>query len=217
MSTNRINRDEILRLIEDARSEGRPKEVLKRLQWFLTFSENNSISKVCKQYNISRSTFYRWAQRFDRNDLSSLETQSKGFPQTLSDSNVSPITDVLADTSDREVPVGPSEKPEISLKAKPIHAVIVLSVAINIALSIFLGSGMATAGEKEVTPEPVVEVVEAEAEQETCSPQKTVYVPVPAEPEQPSKTLITEEQKLHLKNCKPGANGEMTCSISARP
>ncbi|MFH1670177.1 MAG: helix-turn-helix domain-containing protein, partial [Patescibacteria group bacterium] len=67
------SRGTLLKLIERALDEGRPKEVAERLQWFLFYSEQRAVSAVCRHFNIARSTFYRWHGRFDPDDLSSLE------------------------------------------------------------------------------------------------------------------------------------------------
>ena len=48
-----------------------------RLTCIAAFTENNhSVSDVCAQFNIARSTFHRWIKRFDPNDLSTLEEQA---------------------------------------------------------------------------------------------------------------------------------------------
>lgn len=48
-----------------------------RLTWIAAFAANNhSVSEVCAQFNIARSTFHRWIKRFDPEDLSTLEEQT---------------------------------------------------------------------------------------------------------------------------------------------
>src|SRR4051812_33207311 len=44
-----------------------------RLQWFLHFTRCRSVSETCQRFQIARTTFYRWARRFDPADLSTLE------------------------------------------------------------------------------------------------------------------------------------------------
>ncbi|MDP7454627.1 MAG: helix-turn-helix domain-containing protein, partial [Candidatus Peribacteraceae bacterium] len=66
------SRGTILKLIERSLDEGRDKEVVERLQWFLHYSTHGSVSKTCKEFGIARSTFYRWLNRFDINDFSAL-------------------------------------------------------------------------------------------------------------------------------------------------
>jgi len=83
MNHDRISSEEIVRLLEVAKERGYSFVVLERLNWFLKFAENKSISAVCDHFKISRSTFYRWARRFDAKDLNSLEDQPKSFPDNL--------------------------------------------------------------------------------------------------------------------------------------
>src|SRR4051794_22561659 len=52
---------------------GCPPEVGERLRWFLHFAEHGSVSATCRQFGIARTTFYRWARRFDPSDLRTLE------------------------------------------------------------------------------------------------------------------------------------------------
>ena len=53
------------------------KKAQQRLKWFdwhRTHGEN--VSKTCRHFGISRSTFYLWWKRFNRQDLTSLEDRS---------------------------------------------------------------------------------------------------------------------------------------------
>ncbi len=70
------SRGTILKLIEQSLDEGREKQVIERLQWFLHYSTHGSVSKTCKEFEIARSTFYRWLNRFDINDFSKLTDNS---------------------------------------------------------------------------------------------------------------------------------------------
>ena len=48
-----------------------------RLQWMLFYFFNGrNAARTCRHYDISRQTFYRWKQRFDRHDLATLEGRS---------------------------------------------------------------------------------------------------------------------------------------------
>ena len=48
-----------------------------RLQWMLFYFFNGrSAARTCRHFGISRQTFYRWKQRFDHYDLSTLEERS---------------------------------------------------------------------------------------------------------------------------------------------
>ncbi len=62
------SRGTLLKLIERSLDEGRDKDVIERLQWFLHYSTHGSVSKTCKEFGIARSTFYRWINRFDINN-----------------------------------------------------------------------------------------------------------------------------------------------------
>ncbi|MBU2213045.1 helix-turn-helix domain-containing protein, partial [Patescibacteria group bacterium] len=66
------SRGTLLKLIERALDEGQPKEVAQRLQWLLNYCDHQSVSAVCRHFKIARSTFYRWYDRFDPKDLSTL-------------------------------------------------------------------------------------------------------------------------------------------------
>jgi len=48
-----------------------------RLQWMLFYFFNaRNAARTCRHFGISRQTFYRWKQRFDRHDLRTLEGHS---------------------------------------------------------------------------------------------------------------------------------------------
>jgi hypothetical protein len=56
-----------------AQAHAYPAEVRERLEWFVHFDECRSISETCRRFAVARTTFYRWARRFDAKDLSTLE------------------------------------------------------------------------------------------------------------------------------------------------
>lgn len=58
-------------------AEFEPAIFRERIKWFLYFSKCNSVSKTCKEYGIARTTFYRWAKRFDPENLSTLLDRPK--------------------------------------------------------------------------------------------------------------------------------------------
>ncbi len=77
-------------LIARAQREGLDSSVIDRLNVILHFAEQrHSISETCRQFGISRSTFHRWMDRFDPEDLSSLADKSHE-PQTLRTSAIAP-------------------------------------------------------------------------------------------------------------------------------
>lgn len=60
-----------------------------RLAWIVHFlTHDHSITDTCLEFGISRSTFCRWLERFNPDDLTSLEERSHE-PQTLRQSAVS--------------------------------------------------------------------------------------------------------------------------------
>lgn len=51
---------------------------IQKLKWFLYALEHEgNVSLTCRHFGISRSTFLRWANRFDATDIRSLEEESR--------------------------------------------------------------------------------------------------------------------------------------------
>jgi len=64
-------------LLARAEREQLDATIIDRLKVILHFARNqHSISETCNQYNISRSTFHRWMERFNPSDLSTLADKS---------------------------------------------------------------------------------------------------------------------------------------------
>jgi hypothetical protein len=63
-------------------------EVTERLRWFLYFHFSGSVGATCRHFGIARTTFYRWAQRFDPTSLRSLENS----PNLLSHKEPASVT-----------------------------------------------------------------------------------------------------------------------------
>ena len=91
MSVNNTPSPEQLNnLLARARSENLDAVIIQRLQVILHFAEHQySISETCRQFGISRSTFHRWMERFDANDLSTLADKSHE-PLTFRQSAIEP-------------------------------------------------------------------------------------------------------------------------------
>lgn len=53
------------------------KEAKKRLQWMDHYHKHGNARFTCRYFGISPQTFYRWKNRFDRYDLTTLEEQSR--------------------------------------------------------------------------------------------------------------------------------------------
>lgn len=53
------------------------KQAKLRLKWFDYYRKYQNVALVCRYFGISRKTFYKWHQRYDPNNLSTLEDQDK--------------------------------------------------------------------------------------------------------------------------------------------
>lgn len=72
-----ITPEELRNLQQRALALGLGADVQQKLQWFLYYLEGGeSVAATCAEFGISRSTFYRWVQRFDPNDITTLEERS---------------------------------------------------------------------------------------------------------------------------------------------
>ncbi|MDD5025826.1 MAG: hypothetical protein PHH13_00450, partial [Candidatus Peribacteraceae bacterium] len=67
-----LSTGDILKLQHRALAEGCGMEVLERLRWFQHLAEYGCVSTTCREFKIARSTLYRWIERFDPSDLTSL-------------------------------------------------------------------------------------------------------------------------------------------------
>lgn len=52
------------------------KEARKRIKWFDYYHVCGNVSKTCRYFGIPRKTFYKWQERYDPNNLGTLENQS---------------------------------------------------------------------------------------------------------------------------------------------
>jgi transposase-like protein len=69
---------ELTHLIEDAMSGGLHPSVIQRLSVLRYFVQYRpTVSELCRHFGISRSTFHRWIERFDSNDVLSLQDRSQ--------------------------------------------------------------------------------------------------------------------------------------------
>lgn len=69
--------EQIKILLTRAQREGMDPSVTERLSVILHFAEHHySISETCRQFGISRSTFHRWMERFNPDDLTTLADKS---------------------------------------------------------------------------------------------------------------------------------------------
>jgi hypothetical protein len=78
MRSFRAKRQEVSNMLRHAESFGLSKEAKQRLHWFAyALAHEGNISLTCRYFGISRSTFLRWAKRFNSRDPQSLEEHSR--------------------------------------------------------------------------------------------------------------------------------------------
>lgn len=83
---------DVKRLLRNAEELELCHEAVQRLKWFQYALEHDSnVSLTCRHFGISRSTFLRWADRFDARDIRSLEEQSRR-PLTVRTPETNPAT-----------------------------------------------------------------------------------------------------------------------------
>ncbi len=71
-------RQDITNLLQHAESIGLSRDARRRLAWFsYALSHDGNISLTCRYFGISRSTFLRWARRFDPRRPETLEEHSR--------------------------------------------------------------------------------------------------------------------------------------------
>jgi transposase-like protein len=109
-------------LLTRAVREGMDQSVQKKLQVILHFAEHAySISETCRQFQMSRSTFHRWMERFDPEDLSTLEDKFQsplGGRQSVVDAKT---TELIRLYRTRDPQVGKERLAEIFLKEHALH------------------------------------------------------------------------------------------------
>lgn len=59
------------------RLSGLSKEAKQRVQWFDYYRKHKNVSLVCRYFGISRKTFYKWKERYDPQNLISLEDRDR--------------------------------------------------------------------------------------------------------------------------------------------
>lgn len=78
MKSLKSSRRQIERLIEQSDELHVSKNVKMRLKWLLYFCKHGeNVSLTCRYFGIARTTFLRWAHRFDLNDISSIEDETR--------------------------------------------------------------------------------------------------------------------------------------------
>ncbi len=83
MFRSSVRLQDIRRLLRQAGELELSAASIQRLKWFLYAAEHEgNVSLTCRHFGISRSTFLRWAERFDATDSATLTDNSKR-PKTL--------------------------------------------------------------------------------------------------------------------------------------
>jgi len=97
-------------LLESIEAQQLSEPARQRLMWIAEFVMNgNSISETCARLGIARSTFHRWLDRFDPEDLSSLEERAHD-PLTVRNSSVPAETVMKIRTYREKFPLMGKEK-----------------------------------------------------------------------------------------------------------
>lgn len=69
---------DVRRLLRSAEEHELSADAVQRLKWFqYNLLHGDNVSLTCRHFGISRSTFTRWAERFDPSDVRSLEECSR--------------------------------------------------------------------------------------------------------------------------------------------
>lgn len=78
MSARDTRLADVRRLLKQAVELELSAGAVQRLKWFLyTLEHDNNVSLACRHFGIARSTFMRWWNRFDAQNVSSLEETSR--------------------------------------------------------------------------------------------------------------------------------------------
>lgn len=78
MSRTPLRLQDVRRLLRSSVELELSQGAVQRLKWFLYCLEHgDNVSLTCRHFGISRSTYLRWAERFDATNLRSLEESSR--------------------------------------------------------------------------------------------------------------------------------------------
>lgn len=83
-----IRAADVGRLLQRSRELELSASAVQKLKWFaFALEHNGNVSLACRHFGIARSTFMRWAERFDPRDPLSLEEESRR-PHTVRSSEI---------------------------------------------------------------------------------------------------------------------------------
>lgn len=92
------------------------KEATKRLQWFTWhYQHGNNIRLTCRHFGIHHTTFYKWQNAYDPNNLRTLESGSKR-PHKFRESKIPTRTQDLISGLRKEYPAWSKYKLKVMLK-----------------------------------------------------------------------------------------------------
>lgn len=78
MSTSVLRLQDVRRLLRSAEEYELSAMAVQRLKWFqYNIEHGGNVSLTCRHFGISRSTYLRWAERFDATDIRTLEEFSR--------------------------------------------------------------------------------------------------------------------------------------------
>lgn len=90
MHRDTFHASEIRRLLRQSSELELSHDVIQKLKWFLFAAEHDgNVSLTCRHFGVSRSTYLRWAKRFDVRDLRTLEECSRS-PHTVREPETDP-------------------------------------------------------------------------------------------------------------------------------
>ena len=134
MENQPLSKGALLALLERAILSNAKPEVIARLQWFIHFTEHQSVSKTCTEYGIARTTFYCWFKRLNEADLSTLENVPKS--QLLSPQPPAPHQCIFCKCTEKL----------LRLVRHPALYVVLITILLNISFLLFVIPQTAKAG-----------------------------------------------------------------------
>lgn len=92
MSRPVFRASDLRRLLRSAGELELSQDAIQKLRWFLYAAEHEgNVSLTCRHFGISRSTYLRWASRFDASDVRTLDEHSRS-PHTVREPETDPRT-----------------------------------------------------------------------------------------------------------------------------
>ena len=102
-----------------------------RLAWMMCYQETGSAQEVCKRFNISRKTFYKWLKRFKESNGDSIALGDRSrrphhFPRATPAQDVELLKQAKAQTGfgQRRLRVYMAQKYNISLSERTIWKIL---------------------------------------------------------------------------------------------